>query len=113
MTDPFEGTIFEGAEVIHAYTLDDAMQDGVLVKKFENRWTQLTGGKPIVATASIDRMFSDAAIIEIWNEYVGWVRNVRDTLPEEDQMFTTTMNGETVWVIDDGAAITVMLPEDY
>ena len=35
------------------------------------------------------------------------------TLPEEEQMFHTTMNGKKVWVIEDGAAFTLMYPEDY
>jgi hypothetical protein len=35
------------------------------------------------------------------------------TLPEEDRLFTTTMNGDTVWVIEDDAAYTLMYPEDY
>lgn len=99
--------------VVHAYTLDQAVQDGMLVEKFKHRWPQLSGGKPIVASAGVQDAFSEAAIIEIWNEYVQWVTNVRDTLPEEDQMFETTMNGQRVWVIEDGAALTLLFPEEY
>jgi len=35
------------------------------------------------------------------------------TLPEEDQLFSTTMNGEKVWLLEDGAAFTMLYPEDY
>ena len=34
-------------------------------------------------------------------------------LPEEDRLFSTTINRETVWVIEDGAAFTLMYPSDY
>ena len=34
-------------------------------------------------------------------------------LPEEDRLFSTTMNRETVWVIEDGAAFTLMYLSDY
>ena len=30
-------------------------------------------------------------------------------LREEDQMFNTKMNGETVWVIEDGQAFTLLI----
>lgn len=99
--------------VIHTYTLDQAIEDGVLVEFAKNRWPQLSGGKPIVATAAINAELSQAALVEIWNEYAVWRREVMATLPVEDQMFTTTMNGRTVWVLDDGAAFTVLFPEDY
>jgi len=50
---------------------------------------------------------------EIWNEYVDWRKNVCATLPEEDQLFSTKMNGEKVWLLEDGAAFTMLYPEDY
>jgi hypothetical protein len=51
--------------------------------------------------------------MEIWNGYVVWRKEVMPTLPEEKRMFTTQMNSETVWVIEDGAAFTLLYPEDY
>ena len=33
-------------EVIYSYTLEQAIDDGVLVPIFANRWKELTGGKP-------------------------------------------------------------------
>src|SRR5207245_8393324 len=46
-------TIFDDADVISTYTLQQAIEDGVLVEIFKNRWKTLSGGKPIVATAHL------------------------------------------------------------
>jgi hypothetical protein len=99
--------------VIYAYTLQQAIEDGVLVELFKNRWSQLSGGKPIVATEHLFQSVSLAGLMEIWNEYVFWKQNAKDTLPEEEQMFTTSMNNEKVWVIEDGQAYTLLYPDDY
>ena len=77
--------------VIYAYTLAQAIADGVLVEIFKNRWEELTGGKPLAATIGIYHAFSLAALREIWNEYVVWLHEVKDTLPEEEQLFKTKM----------------------
>jgi hypothetical protein len=103
----------DDAVVISEYSLQQAIADGVLVEIFKNRWGQLSGGKPIVATEHIFGEVSLAGLMEIWNEFVDWRNNVKDTLPEEEQMFTTTMNGEKVWLIEDGQAFTLLYPEDY
>jgi hypothetical protein len=105
--------IFDDAEVISTYPLDKAIKDGVLVEIFKNRWEELSNGKPIVATAYLFNEVSLAGLMEIWNEYVQWQKLVRPTLPEEQHLFATTMNSKTVWVIEDGAAFTLMYPEDY
>ncbi len=39
-----------GDTVIYAYTLEQAIADGVLVELFKHRWNELSGGKPIVVT---------------------------------------------------------------
>ncbi len=101
------------ATVISVYSLEQAIADGVLVEVFKNRWKQLSGGKPIVATAHLFGQVSLAGLLEIWNEFVEWRKHIMPTLPEEDQMFVTTMNGEKVWLIEDGDAFTMMYPEDY
>lgn len=82
--------------VISEYTLQQAIADGVLVEIFKNRWEKLTGGKLIVATARLFAELSLASLLEIWNEFVDWKRRGEPTLPEEEQMFTTSMNGEKV-----------------
>ena len=100
-------------DIIVSYTLDQAISDGVLIEIFKNCWGQLSGEKPIVATAHLYGEVSLAGLFEIWNEFVQWKHKVEPTLPEEEQLFKTTMNMETVWVIEDGAAFTLMYPEDY
>jgi len=100
-------------DIIFSYTLEQAIADGFLVEVFKNRWQQLSGGKPIVATAHLFNEVSLAALIEIWNEYVHWRKTVMPTLPEEEQMFVTKMNGQKVWLIEDGQAFTMLYPEDY
>jgi hypothetical protein len=105
--------IFDDAEVISKYPLAQAIEDGVLVEIFKNRWQELSGGKPIVATDHLASEISFAGLMEIWNEFVQWQKHIMPTLPEAERLFTTTMNGQTVWVIEDGAAFTLMYPEDY
>ena len=95
------------------YSLERAIEDGVLVEVFKNRWAQLSAGTPILATRHVFEALSLAALREIWNDYVVWMEGVKATLPDAEQLFATTMNGETVWVIEDGAAHTIMYPEDY
>ena len=106
-------SIFDDAEVISQYPLDKAIKDGILVEICKNRWNELSGGKPIVATAHLHREISLAGLMEIWNEFVQWQQQVMPTLPEEERLFHTTMNGKKVWVIADDAAYTLMYPEDY
>ena len=104
---------FDDADVISAYTLDQAIADGVLVEIFKDRWQELSGGKPIVATVHIFNEISLAGLLEIWNEFVQWRKTVMPTLNEEDRLFHTKMNGRKVWVMEDDAAFTLMYPEDY
>jgi hypothetical protein len=106
-------SLFDDADVISTYTLNRAIEDGVLVEIFKNRWVELSWGKPIVATAHIFNKISLSGLLEIWNEFVHWRVNVMPTLPEADRLFHTTMNDKKVWVIEDGAAFTLMYPEDY
>src|SRR5436305_4617172 len=98
--------------IIHEYTLQQAIADGVLVEIFKNRWPELSGGKPIVATSHLFNEVSLAALREIWNEFVIWNKQIKNTLPEEAQMFVTTMNSLKIWLIEDGQAITMMYPDD-
>ena len=112
-TDPFGSVVYE-------YTLQQAIRDGVLVEIFKDDWQKLSGGKPIVATAhlynyvcAVEAITGLIILREIWNEYVHWRKNVMPTLPEEEQMFSTSMNSEKVWVIEDGQAYTLLFPDDY
>ena len=107
------GNIFADTDIIDAYPLEQAIDDGVLVEIFKERWSQLSGGKPIVATAHLCEDVSMAALIEIWNEYVHWKTHILPTLPKEEKVFQTEMDSKKVWVIEDGAAFTLMYPEEY
>ena len=99
--------------VISVYSLEQAIADGVLVEIFKNRWQQLSSGKPIVATAHLFNEVSLAGLFEIWNEFVAWRIHIMPTLPEAEQMFVTEMNGNKIWLIEDGSAFTMMYPDDY
>lgn len=105
--------IFDDTDIISRYTLEQAIEDGVLVEIFKTRWKELSGGKPIVATVHIFEEVSLAGLLEIWNGFAMWRRSVMPGLSEEDRLFQTKMNGDKVWVIEDSAGITVMYPEDY
>jgi hypothetical protein len=105
--------IFDDAEVIATYPLQQAIKDGVLVELFKHRWHELSAGKTIVATAHLFNEVNLAGLMEIWNAFVHWQKTIMPTLPEADRLFHTTMNGKKVWVIEDSVAFTFMFPEDY
>jgi hypothetical protein len=105
--------VFADAEVIVSYSLQQAIADGLLVEIFKNRWPKLSGGKPIVATAHLFNEVSLAALLEIWNAFVDWKKQVEPGLPEEERLFVTHMNGKKIWVMEDEEAYTLMYPEDY
>ncbi len=101
------------SNVISSYSLKEAIEDGILVEICKDRWQHLSGGKPIIATDHLYKEVSLAGLMEIWNEYVHWRKNVMPTLPEEEQLFVTKMNGNKVWVMEDGDTFTLMYPDDY
>lgn len=103
----------ENAPILVSYGLQQAIDDGVLYELWPKRWYQLTYGKPLIVTAAVRADISDAGLMEIWNDYVKWRREVEPTLAEEDKMFVTTVNGNKVWLIEDGQAFTVLYPSDY
>jgi hypothetical protein len=105
--------IFDPLEVITTYSLQEAIEDGVLVEIFKNKWKQLSGGKPIVCSVNLYENVSQAGLMEIWNEFVDWKNNVMPGLPLQERNFQTEVNGMFVWVIDDGVCFTLLYPEDY
>lgn len=105
--------IFDADEVITIYSLKETIKDGILVEIFKDRRNELSGGKPIVASANLFENVNRADLENIWNKFVDWDRYVKDTLPEEERMFSTEVNYMKVWVIDDRVAYTLMYPEDY
>jgi hypothetical protein len=99
--------------IIYGYTLEEAIEDGVLVEVCKPHWPRLTGGKPLVASSAVYEEFSLVALMEIWNEFVHWSKHILPNLAKEEQLFTTQMNSKTVWLLEDGAALTILFPEDY
>jgi hypothetical protein len=88
--------IFDDAEVIASYPLQQAIKDGILVEIFKNRWHELSHGKPIVATAHLTQDISLAGLMDIWQAFGHWREHIMLTLPEEEQLFQMMMNGKTV-----------------
>ena len=103
----------EFGELISEYSLEQAIEDGVLVEWSKSDWQLLSGGKPIVVTTHLFDYASINDLHDLWNTFIVWKANVKELLPEEDQMFVTEIDGKNVWVIEDGQAITMMYPEDY
>src|SRR5450755_2473196 len=79
--------------IIYEYSLEQAISDGVLAEVFKSRWEKLSGGKPIIATAHLFETVSLTGLMEIWNQFVHWKNTVMMTLPEEERLFVTEMNG--------------------
>ena len=102
---------FEDTEIISVYPLSQAVADGILVKLCDIRFGKVI--KPLVATSNLLSEISREKIMETWNEYVAWRQNIMPYLREEEQIFVTKVNSKKVWLIEDGAAFTIMYPEDY
>jgi len=103
----------EFGELISEYSLEQAIEDGVLVEWSKGDWQVLSGGKPIVVTTHLFDFVSINDLHDLWNTFIDWKVNIKETLPEEDQLFVTEIEGKNVWVIEDQQAITMMYPEDY
>ena len=98
----------EQANVIFTYSLAEAIEDGVLCRL---GWAQ---GKPLIGTAAIVQDLPAQEREGLFQDFLRWQRETEPGLAEEDRMFVATAStGETVWVIDDGAAITLLYPSDY
>ncbi len=104
---------FEDTDIVSRYSWQQAVEDGFLVELFKTSWPKLSGGRPILVTGHLHDNVSLAGLMEIWNEFAGWRRNIMPALPEEDRLFHTQMDGKKVWVIEDESAFTLMYPEDY
>jgi hypothetical protein len=100
--------------VIFEYPLDQAIDDGVLHRL---GWVD---GKPLIGTAGIVEDVPHEERQRLFAEFFRWqkeieptLNDIEPTLNDEDRMFEAlASNGENVWVIDDGAAITLLYPSD-
>jgi hypothetical protein len=102
---------FDNVEIIAAYPLSQALEDGVLVKLCDTRFGIEI--KSLVATSHLLNEVGKDKVMKAWDEYVKWREEIMPRLNEEDQMFVTHVDGKKIWVIEDGAAFTAMFPEDY
>src|SRR5689334_10848450 len=98
---------FEDFPIISKYPLSQAIMDGILTR------ISMHDGKPVVATAHILADISTADLLKVLHELCARDIYTKAKLPEEEQLFTLGFAGRTVWVIRDGAAYTIMYPEDY
>lgn len=95
--------------VIAEYTLDEAMADGVL-----HQVGRASNGKPLIATAGTAAELTGSEIADLFVRFFVWQRQVEPTLPEAERLFAVdTSNGKKVWVIEDGAAVTLLYPDEY
>jgi hypothetical protein len=70
-------------------------------------------GKAVVATSHIVSDLGLGELLAIWREFRYWERDVKPTLPIDEQQFATSANGKRVWVIEDTQSYTILYPEDY
>jgi hypothetical protein len=98
---------FEDWPIIGRYTMQGALDDGVLVPLITHK------GKPVVATSHIAEQVENYDLIKLFNEFLQWDKKVRPALPEEEQLFHTEFEENTVWIVEDEAGYTIMYPEDY
>jgi hypothetical protein len=85
---------FEDVEIIAAYPLSQALEDGVLIKLCDI-WFGIEI-KPLVATSHLLEETHRDQVMKVWDEYVTWRQTVMPKLKEEDQMFVTKINGKKV-----------------
>jgi len=107
----------DDANVISEYSLEQAIEDGVLVEVFsyniKDFVEKYTNGKPVVATAHLFGKVEPYQLRDLWNKFIVWRQEIMPTLPEEDRMFVADLNGKKVWVDETDWQITMMYPEDY
>lgn len=94
--------------IIVSYTLEQALADGVL---------HLVGSKnrqPLVITTGIMEDLTPPEVHQVFGQFFIWQLEIEPGLIEEERMFSyIASTGKRVWVIDDGAAITMLYPEEY
>jgi type I site-specific restriction endonuclease len=105
------------ATVISEYSLEQAIEDGVLVQAFDEYIgpfvSKYVDGKPVVATTHLFNQVSHDDLLALWNKFIVWRQDVCPALREEDRMFVTEIHGKKVWVDETERAVTMMYPEDY
>jgi hypothetical protein len=98
---------FEDMEIIARYPRQQAVADGVLVDVL--RWQ----GRPVMATTHIYEELGLSELVRIFREFRAWRDYDKSKLPAEEQLFSMSINGRKVWVIEDSETDTIMYPDDY
>jgi len=94
--------MFEDADVIDVYTLEDAIEDGVIAD------LGLLFNRRIVMTSN---MMAKLGKEELLKALIRGLKEAsRLTRPD---LISFQVNGRRVWVDDTGEVLTFMLPEDY
>jgi hypothetical protein len=90
------------------YTLTEAVEDGVLTV------VGMAHSKPLVVTRAVAEELSAEEWREHFAAFFRWQEEVEPNLPEEERLCArSASNGARIWVIEDGAAITLLYPGDY
>jgi hypothetical protein len=105
--------MFDPDEVITEYSIREAIEMGALVEVFKDRWSELSGGKPIVASMNVYEEVSQKDLVEIWNRFVFWRKFIMLKLVEKERWFSTEVGVSTIWIFDDRVCFTILYPEDY
>jgi hypothetical protein len=100
-------------EVVDTCSREQAIADGTLIEILKDRWDEISGGKPIIATSAVLADFQPDQLLSVWEGYLMWKEFELPTLPEEEQLFTTRPMGRLIWVVEDRDAYTIMYPGDY
>lgn len=102
-----EKELFDGAEIISTYTLQEAIAGGVLIK------VGMSGNYPVIFTSNLfyDGFRDKEERIKIVNKGLAALK-----MPDPEDtpdMKLRVLEHNKIWVIADGQAITFMKPEDY
>ncbi|MCB4791256.1 MAG: hypothetical protein LHV68_05150 [Elusimicrobia bacterium] len=102
-----EKGLFEEAEVISTYTLEEAIEDGVLAK------VGFCGRYPVIFTSNLlyDGYEDQETRVKLVNK---GLEALKKSDPEDTpDMKLRVLEKDKIWVIADTQAITFMKPEDY
>jgi hypothetical protein len=99
-------SIFSDAEVIYSYSLEDALEDGILVK---------TG---FLSKSRVPVVFTSNLFHEVKDHYKEIIDKGLKMLSEPDGEDTPWMKlriieKDRIWVVANSEAVTFMKPEDY
>ncbi len=103
--------MFDDIEVISIYSVQEAIDDGVLVEILKSDWHWLTNSKPVLATATVVTDIPEADLKQLWN-YFAPMRN--KLIKEGEQPYVRApYKGDIILIVEDGEVVTFMYPSEY